>query len=124
MEKQVIWGTFFLALLTGICLNASYTTLFYSSIVSFSIFPFIGLGLAIYCLHQRYLIEFMPKGTAIMIILFSMLGFFAYSAVIRVEFPALGNNLFQTFIMIGLIFWIHQRLTSLNTMQIMTTKDE
>lgn len=123
-QKQVIRGTFLFALLTGFCLSASYTILFYSSIVSFSIFPFIGLGLAIYCLHQRYLSEFMPKGTAIMIILFSLLGFFAYSAVIRVEFPALGNNLFQSFIVIGLVFWIYHRLTSSNIMKIMTAKEE
>lgn len=123
-QKKVIQGTFVLALLTGFCLSASYTTLFYSSIVSFSIFPFIGSGLAIYCLHQQYLSEFMTKGTAIMVILFSLLGFFSYSAVIRVEFPALGNNLFQSFIVTGLIFWIYHRLTSSNTMKTMTEKEE
>ncbi len=123
-SKLDMWRTFFLALLTGICLSASYTTLFYYSVVSFSIFPFIGLGLSLHCLHQRYLIEAIPPGGAIVIILLGLLGFFIYSVVIRVEYPVLGHNLFQTFIVLGLIFWIYHRFKSLNLAKMTTVQKE
>lgn len=54
-------GTLLLAFLTGLSINGTFSVLF-SSLVPFSIFPLIALGLAAWCLHQRYLNRSMPDG--------------------------------------------------------------
>ena len=54
-------GTLLLAFITGLAINGSFSVLF-STFVPFSIFPLIALGLAAWCLHQRYLNRNMPDG--------------------------------------------------------------
>lgn len=102
-------GTLLLAFLTGLSINGSLSVLF-SSIVPFSVFPLIALGLSAWCLHQRYLNRAMPDGMPSIAAAFFLLGILVYSAIVRAEYPDLGSNFVQTILMVALVFWIGLKL--------------
>ena len=104
-------GTLLLAFLTGLAINGSFTVLF-SSLVPFSVFPLITLGLAAWCLHQRYLNRAMPDGMPSIAAAFFLLGILVYSAIVRAEYPDIGSNFVQTILMVALVFWIGLKLRS------------
>lgn len=104
-------GTLLLAFLTGLAINGSFTVLF-SSLVPFSVFPLITLGLAAWCLHQRYLNRAMPDGMPSVAAAFFLLGILVYSAIVRAEYPDIGSNFVQTILMVALVFWIGLKLRS------------
>lgn len=98
-------GTLFLAFITGLAINGSFSVLF-SAFVPFSIFPLIALGLAAWCLHQRYLNRNMPDGMPSLAAAFFLLGILVYSALVRAEYPDIGSNFIPTILMVALVFWI------------------
>lgn len=102
-------GTLLLAFLTGLSINGSFSVLS-SSIVPFSVFPLIALGLSAWCLHQRYLNRAMPDGMPSLAAAFFLLGILVYSAIVRAEYPEIGSNFVQTILMVALIFWISLKL--------------
>ncbi|RWR03252.1 hypothetical protein ED28_04280 [[Pantoea] beijingensis] len=102
-------GTLLLAFISGLSINGSFSVLF-SSIVPFSIFPIIALGLAVWCLHQRYLNRAMPEGMPSLAAAFFLLGVLLYSAIVRAEYPDIGSNFIPVILMVALIFWIGLRL--------------
>lgn len=104
-------GTLLLAFLTGLAINGSFTVLF-SSLVPFSVFPLITLGLAVWCLHQQYLNRAMPDGMPSIAAAFFLLGILVYSAIVRAEYPDIGSNFVQTILMVALVFWIGLKLRS------------
>ena len=104
-------GTLLLAFLTGLAINGSFTVLF-SSLVPFSVFPLITLGLAAWCLHQRYLNRAMPDGMPSIAAAFFLLGILVYGAIVRAEYPDIGSNFVQTILMVALVFWIGLKLRS------------
>ncbi|MBA0219550.1 YijD family membrane protein [Pectobacterium brasiliense] len=102
-------GTLVLALIAGLSANGAFAALF-SSIVPFSIFPLIALILSIYCLHQRYLHHSMPEGIPMLAAASFLLGLLIYSAIVRVEYPAIGSNFIPSILCVVLVFWIGLKL--------------
>ncbi|KGA36585.1 MULTISPECIES: YijD family membrane protein [Pectobacterium] len=102
-------GTLVLALVAGLSVNGAFAALF-SSIVPFSIFPLIALVLSIYCLHQRYLHHSMPEGIPMLAAASFLLGLLIYSAIVRVEYPAIGSNFIPSILCVVLVFWIGLKL--------------
>ncbi|ASY75539.1 YijD family membrane protein [Pectobacterium polaris] len=102
-------GTLVLALIAGLSVNGAFAALF-SSIVPFSIFPLIALILSIYCLHQRYLYHSMPEGIPMLAAASFLLGLLIYSAIVRVEYPAIGSNFIPSILCVVLVFWIGLKL--------------
>ncbi|AUX95559.1 YijD family membrane protein [Mixta gaviniae] len=102
-------GTLLLAFITGLAINGSFSVLF-NAFVPFSIFPLIALGLAAWCLHQRYLNRAMPEGMPSMAAAFFLLGILLYSAIVRADYPEIGSNFVPVVLMVALIFWIGTRL--------------
>ncbi|BES86723.1 membrane protein [Pectobacterium araliae] len=102
-------GTLVLALIAGLSVNGAFAALF-SSIVPFSIFPLIALVLSIYCLHERYLHHSMPEGIPILVAASFLLGLLIYSAIVRVEYPAIGSNFIPSILCVALVFWIGLKL--------------
>ena len=101
-------GPLLLAFITGLAINGSFSVLF-STFVPFSIFPLIALGLAAWCLHQRYLNRNMPDGMPSLAAAFFLLGILVYSALVRAEYPDIGSNFIPTILMVALVFWIATR---------------
>lgn len=102
-------GTLLLAFITGLAINGSFSVLF-NAFVPFSIFPLIALGLAAWCLHQRYLNRAMPEGVPSLAAAFFLLGILLYSAIVRADYPEIGSNFLPVVLMVALIFWIGTRL--------------
>ncbi|MEL7630718.1 YijD family membrane protein [Pectobacterium aroidearum] len=102
-------GTLVLALIAGLSVNGAFAALF-SSIVPFSIFPLIALVLSVYCLHQRYLHHSMPEGIPMLAAACFLLGLLIYSAIVRVEYPAIGSNFIPSILCVVLVFWIGLKL--------------
>ncbi|MBG0752673.1 MULTISPECIES: YijD family membrane protein [Pectobacterium] len=102
-------GTLVLALIAGLSVNGAFAALF-SSIIPFSIFPLIALVLSVYCLHQRYLHHSMPEGIPMLAAASFLLGLLIYSAIVRVEYPAIGSNFIPSILCVVLVFWIGLKL--------------
>lgn len=98
-------GTLVLAFIAGLAVNGTFAALF-SSVVPFSIFPFITLVLTVYCLHQRYLNRTMPVGLPGLAAACFVLGVLLFSAVIRAEYPVIGSNFLPAVLSVTLLFWI------------------
>ncbi|EEQ05348.1 YijD family membrane protein [Yersinia bercovieri] len=109
-------GTLLLALITGLAINGSFSTLF-SAFVPFSIFPLLTLILAVYCLHQRYLNFAMPQGLPVLAAACFLLGILVYSAIVRVEHPAIGSNFVPSILSVALVFWILFKLKARKSAQ-------
>ncbi|PJG59576.1 DUF1422 family protein [Aeromonas cavernicola] len=82
-----------LALLTGICADASVALLSHS-VVPFSFFPIIAFGLAAYQLLQYYRVHPMLGNTPICTLLGFLIGIFGHSSLLKVQYPELGSNFF------------------------------
>ncbi|MBJ7222063.1 MULTISPECIES: YijD family membrane protein [unclassified Brenneria] len=102
-------GTLLLALVAGLSVNGSFAALF-STLVPFSIFPLIALVLSVYCLHQRYMHHSMPEGIPMLAAACFLLGLLLYSAIVRVEYPAIGSNFVPSILCVALVFWIGLKL--------------
>ncbi|WP_174850080.1 YijD family membrane protein [Yersinia artesiana] len=109
-------GTLPLALITGLAINGSFNALF-SAFVPFSIFPLLALILAVYCLHQRYLNFAMPQGLPVLAGACFLLGILLYSAIVRVEHPAIGSNFVPSILSVVLVFWILFKLKARKSAQ-------
>ncbi|CNH87709.1 putative inner membrane protein [Yersinia aldovae] len=109
-------GTLLLALITGLAINGSFNVLF-SAFVPFSIFPLLTLILAVYCLHQRYLNFAMPQGIPVLASACFLLGILLYSAIVRVEHPAMGSNFVPSILSVVLVFWIIFKLKTRKSAQ-------
>ncbi|HDL8286933.1 TPA: YijD family membrane protein [Yersinia enterocolitica] len=109
-------GTLLLALITGLAINGSCNALF-SGFVPFSVFPLLTLILAVYCLHQRYLNFAMPQGLPVLAGACFLLGILLYSAIVRVEHPAIGSNFVPSILSVVLVFWILFKLKARKSAQ-------
>ena len=94
-----------LALLVGLCGNGTLATLSVSQL-TFSIFPIIALVLAARMLYREYLTVPMTGDTPLCTLLAFLIGVFAYSAVLRTEFPEMGTNFFSVMISLILVIWL------------------
>lgn len=103
------FGPLLMAFIAGISLNGSFNALF-DSVITFSIFPLIALGFAVYFLHQRYVSQPMPEGMPSLVVCCFLLGLFLYSAVIRAQYLSMGSNFLLTIICVALVFWIGHKL--------------
>ncbi|AHM76366.1 hypothetical protein LC20_05115 [Yersinia hibernica] len=115
-------GTLLLALVTGLAINGSFNALF-SGFVPFSVFPLLTLILAVYCLHQRYLNFVMPQGLPVLASACFLLGILLYSAIVRVEHPAIGSNFVPSILSVVLVFWILFKLKARKSVQTDTDSD-
>ncbi|MEC5343458.1 YijD family membrane protein [Brenneria populi] len=104
-------GTLILALVAGLSINGSFSALF-SALVPFSIFPLIALVLSVYCLHQRYVDRSMSESAPLLVAASFLLGLLLYSAIVRVEYPAIGSNFIPSLLCVALVLWIGLRLKS------------
>ncbi len=111
-RHKIEMSTLLLSLIAGLSLNGSLTAMF-SSMVTFSMFPIMSLVLSVYCLRQRYLNRAMPAGVPLVSAACVLLGWFAYSAIIRVTFPEMGSNFVVSLICVALLFWISYRINQL-----------
>ncbi|WP_050300723.1 YijD family membrane protein [Yersinia frederiksenii] len=109
-------GTLLLALITGLAINGSFNAIF-SAFVPFSVFPLLTLILAVYCLHQRYLNFAMPQGLPVLASACFLLGILLYSAIVRVEHPAIGSNFVPSILSVVLVFWILFKLKTRKSAQ-------
>ncbi|WP_145544143.1 YijD family membrane protein [Yersinia frederiksenii] len=109
-------GTLLLALITGLAINGSFNAIF-SAFVPFSVFPLLTLILAVYCLHQRYLNFAMPQGLPVLASACFLLGILVYSAIVRVEHPAIGSNFVPSILSVVLVFWILFKLKTRKSAQ-------
>lgn len=98
-------GALILALIAGLSVNGSFSSLF-SSYVPFSIFPLIALALSVYALGLRYRDDTMAQGMPKMAVAWFVLGVLLYSTFIRVEYPDIGSNLLPSILSVILFFWI------------------
>ncbi|ELR63290.1 ATPase of the AAA+ class [Photobacterium marinum] len=105
--------TLVLSLLAGLCGNATLAV-FTSSAVSFSVFPVIAFGLAVYCLYQEYLNKPMAEGTPAIAFACFLVGAFGYSAFLRAQTPDMGSNFLPLIIALGLLFWVVYKLGIMN----------
>ncbi|MEC5319586.1 YijD family membrane protein [Brenneria populi subsp. brevivirga] len=104
-------GTLILALVAGLSINGSFSALF-SALVPFSIFPLIALVLSVYCLYQRYVDRSMSESAPLLVAASFLLGLLLYSAIVRVEYPAIGSNFIPSLLCVALVLWIGLRLKS------------
>jgi nitrate reductase NapE component len=95
----------FLAVIAGLSGFATLETLF-SSVTSFTIFPLLALGLALYCIYQQHSVRPMTEGTPILAFACFLVGGFGYSAFSRMETPELGGNFLSILLCMGLLFWV------------------
>ncbi|AJQ52933.1 hypothetical protein BFW41_20475 [Aeromonas hydrophila] len=91
-----------LALLIGICGDASLTVLSESA-VPFSFFPMIALVLAAYQLYQHYRHVSLEGNTPVCMLLCFFIGVFGHSALVKVQYPELGSNFFSLIMMLLLL---------------------
>lgn len=97
--------TLFLALLAGICGNASWVALT-SHYVAFSAFPIIAFVLAVYCLLQERRLSQGGESTTGMAIGCFVVGILGYSALLKAQLPDMGSNYFTVILMLVIAFWV------------------
>ncbi|MEH6534537.1 MAG: YijD family membrane protein [Photobacterium frigidiphilum] len=117
MEKEQVKAerkTLVLSLLAGLCGNATLAVLT-SSYVTFSIFPVIAFGMALYCLYQEYLSKPMTEGTPAIAFSCFLVGAFGYSAFLRAQLPEMGSNFLPLMISLGLLFWVAYKMGIMKT---------
>ncbi|MCW8331051.1 YijD family membrane protein [Photobacterium sp. SDRW27] len=117
MDKEQVKAerkTLVLSLLAGLCGNATLAVLT-SGAVSFSVFPVIAFGLAVYCLYQEYLSKPMSEGTPAIAFACFLVGAFGYSAFLRAQMPDMGSNFLPLMIALGLLFWVVYKLGIMKT---------
>lgn len=102
-------GTLVLALISGLSISGTFAA-FFSTVVTFSIFPIITLVLALYCLHLRYHQGEMSKGLPTLAAISFLLGMLLHSTIIRAEYPQIGSNFLPSVICVVLFFWIGAKL--------------
>lgn len=105
VSKPIRRKPILLALLVGLCGNATLATLSVSQLV-FSIFPIIALALAAHMLYQEYLSAPMEGDTPLCTLLAFLIGVFGYSAFLRTQFPEMGTNFLSVMISLVLVIWL------------------
>lgn len=105
VSKSIRRKPILLALLVGLCGNATLATLSVSQL-AFSIFPIIALVLAARMLYHEYLSAPMEGDTPLCALLAFLIGVFGYSAILRTEFPEMGTNFFSVMISLILVIWL------------------
>ena len=91
-----------LALLTGICGDASLAVLTTSQ-VPFSLYPLIAFFLAAYQLFLHYRQEPMVGNTPVCTLLCFFIGVFGHAALLKVQYPEMGSNFFSLIMMLLLL---------------------
>jgi len=104
-SKKISRKPVLLALLVGLCGNATLATLSVSQL-AFSVFPLIALILAAYMLYQEYLSAPMEGDTPLCTLLAFLIGVFGYSAFLRTQFPEMGTNYLSVMISLVLVIWL------------------
>lgn len=94
-----------LALLAGLCGNASLAALFVSQ-VPFSIFPIIAFALAVYLLYQLYITGPMSGDTPLLMAAMFLIGALAYSGILRASHPEIGSNFIPLMLALILLAWV------------------
>ncbi|MCT7654408.1 YijD family membrane protein [Oceanimonas sp. NS1] len=108
-NKNIRRKPILLALLVGLCGNATLATLSVSEL-AFSIFPIISLVLAAHMLYQEYLSVPMEGDTPVCALLSFLIGVFGYSAFLRTQFPEMGTNYLSVMITLVLVIWLAIKL--------------
>jgi hypothetical protein len=98
-----------LAFLVGLSGNASLAGLTVSQ-VSFSIFPFIAFGLALYQLYHLYLDMPLEGDTPLCSGAAFLLGALGYSTLVRVIYPDIGSNFIPLMLCVVLAAWLGYKL--------------
>lgn len=98
-----------LALIAGLCGDAilSWMTI---SAVSFSIFPWIAMVLAVQALYQDYLDKPISEDLPLVGLACFLVGGFGHSAFIKAQYPEAGSNFFSIIILMALLFWLGRKL--------------
>ncbi|UJF19458.1 YijD family membrane protein [Vibrio sp. SS-MA-C1-2] len=97
--------TLVLSLIAGACGAGSWAALF-SSYATFSIFPIIGLVLALYTLYESYASQRMVEGTSKLAAACFFIGVFGFSSFVRTEHPEIGTNFISLMIVLVLLCWV------------------
>ncbi|MGL5949064.1 MAG: DUF1422 family protein [Aeromonas sp.] len=106
LPQKPLW----LALVTGLCLDASWATLF-SAPVDFSIFPLLALGFAAQQLYQFYMQAQIGESLGRGLWVCTLIGFFGHSAFVKVLHPELGSNFFSLLMVLGLLGYFSFKLS-------------
>ncbi|RJX64930.1 YijD family membrane protein [Vibrio sinensis] len=101
--------TLLLALVAGMCGDALLSWLTMSE-VSFSIFPFIALILALQALYQEYLRNPVSEDLPLVGLACFFVGAFGHSAFLKAQYPDAGSNFFAIMVSLILMVWIGKKM--------------
>lgn len=99
-----------LAMLCGLCADASWAGLIHSA-VPFSFFPLIALVLAGNQLLQYYRQYAIAGSAASCMVLSFFIGLFGHSALVKVQYPELGSNFFSLIMTLLLLAALSMKLS-------------
>ncbi|NLS13622.1 YijD family membrane protein [Vibrio sp. SM6] len=101
--------TYILAVIIGMCGNSllSWVTI---SDVTFSIFPWIALILALQALYQEYLRQPLAEDVPLIGLACFFIGAFGHSAFVKALYPAEGQNFFAILVVLALLAWVGVKL--------------
>ncbi|CAM3910721.1 Inner membrane protein YijD [Vibrio aerogenes CECT 7868] len=98
-----------LAFVAGVCGDAILSWLTMSE-VSFSIFPFIALALAVQSLYQSYLQHPVSEDFPLVGVACFFVGIFGHSAFMKAQYPEEGSNFLAIILTLLLMMWIGKKM--------------
>lgn len=106
-----------LAFVTGICSDQILSTMTMSE-VTFSIFPWIALAVAVQTLYSDYLRRPVTEDFPLIGLACFFVGAFGHSAFLKMQYPHEGTNFFSIMIVLALLVWIGKKLGFLGKQEV------
>ncbi|MDW6002614.1 YijD family membrane protein [Vibrio mangrovi] len=98
-----------LAFVVGMCGDAILSSITMSE-VSFSIFPWIALVLAVQALYQEYLRHPVSEDFPMVGLACFFVGAFGHSAFVKAQYPDSGSNFVAIIVVLLLMIWIARKM--------------
>jgi hypothetical protein len=99
----------FMALIAGVCGDAILSSMTMSE-VSFSIFPWIALVLAVQTLYSDYLKRPVAEDIPLVGLACFFVGAFGHSAFLKAQYPHEGSNFISIILALLLLVWVGKKL--------------
>ncbi|ASA55655.1 YijD family membrane protein [Vibrio gazogenes] len=98
-----------LAFIVGVCGDAILSSMTMSEI-TFSIFPWIALILAVQALYQEYLRQPVSEDFPLVGLACFFVGAFGHSAFVKAQYPEAGSNFLAIVVVLLLMVWIARKM--------------
>ncbi|MGX9418647.1 YijD family membrane protein [Vibrio sp. RC27] len=98
-----------LAFVAGICGDQILSAMTMSE-VTFSIFPWIALIVALEALYSNYIRRPMAEDFPMIGLACFFIGAFGHSAFLKMDYPHEGTNIFSIFITLALLVWVGKKI--------------